>query len=88
MRITLFLRKTSKESILLARKSYLDCSLDMRYTRGGIWKGDTLVADRGELEEMEASEIHVRRLNAKEVLTLMNGGKFRFPLVDGTVKLS
>ena len=35
---------------------------------GGIWKGDIMVADIEELEEMDASELHARRLNAKEVL--------------------
>ena len=34
--ITLFLRKTSQESINLERKSYLDCSLDTLCTRGEI----------------------------------------------------
>ena len=33
---------------------------------GGIWKGDILVADIEELEQMDASEIHAKRLNAKE----------------------
>ena len=42
--------------------------------------GDILVADIEELEEMEACEIHAERLNAKEVLTPMNGGKFIFPI--------
>ena len=32
--ITLFLRKTSQESIDLERKSYLDCSSDTHCTRG------------------------------------------------------
>ena len=36
---------------------------------GGMWKGDILVADIEELEKMDASEIHPRRINAKEVLT-------------------
>ena len=35
----------------------------------GIWKGYILVADIEELEEMDASELHARRLNAKELLT-------------------
>ena len=55
---------------------------------GGIWKGDILVADIEELEKMDASEIHAKRLNAKEVLTPMNGGKIIFPIADGAVKLS
>ena len=36
---------------------------------------------------MDASEIHARRLNAKEVLTPHNGENI-FPIADGTVKLS
>ena len=32
---------------------------------GGIWKGDILVADTEELEQVDASELHARRLNAK-----------------------
>ena len=34
-----------------------------------IWKGDIMAADIEELKEMDASELHARRLNAKEVLT-------------------
>ena len=34
-----------------------------------IWNRDILVADIEELENMDASEMHPRRLNAKEVLT-------------------
>ena len=41
---------------------------------GRIWKGDIMVADIEELEEMDASELHGRRLNAREVLTPQNGG--------------
>ena len=51
-----------------------------------IWKGDIMVADVEELEEMDASELHARRLNAKEVSTPMTGEIF--PLADGTVKIS
>ena len=43
-------------------------------------------ADIEELEEMDAPEIHARRLNAKEVLTPMKGDNFIFPVADGTVK--
>ena len=60
----------------------------MRHTREGNWKGDILVADIEESEQMDTSEIHARRLNAKEVLTPMKGEKFIFPIADGTVKLS
>ena len=53
-----------------------------------ICKGDILVADVEELEKMDVSKIHVKRLNAKEVSTSMNDEKFTFPIVDGTLKLS
>ena len=35
---------------------------------GGIWKGDVLIADLEELETKDASEIFLKRLNAKEVI--------------------
>ena len=44
-------------------------SLGYALHAGGIWKGDILVADIEVSEEMDASEIHATRLNAKEVLT-------------------
>ena len=66
--ITLFLRRTSQESINLERKSYLDCSSDTHCTRCGNWKGDVLVADLEELDTMDASEIYSKRLNAEEVI--------------------
>ena len=47
-----------------------------------------LIADIEELEEMDASDIHARRLNAKEVLTPKKGDNFIFPVADGTVKIS
>ena len=47
-----------------------------------------MIADIEELEEMDASEIHARRLNAKEVLTPMKGDNLIFPVADGTVKIS
>ena len=55
---------------------------------GRIWKGDTLIADIEELEQMDASELHARRLYAKEVLTPMRGLKITFPIADGKAKLS
>ena len=54
---------------------------------GGIWKGDVMVADIEELEEMDASELHARRLNAEEVLTPMKGDNFISPVAEGTVKI-
>ena len=43
---------------------------------GGIWRGDIMVADIEELEEMDASELHARRLNAKAVLPPREGDSF------------
>ena len=44
--------------------------------------GDIMVADIEELEEMDASELHARRLNAKEVLTPRRGDIFTFPIAE------
>ena len=55
---------------------------------GGIWKGDVLVADLEELETMDASEIYSKRLNAKEVISPKENGKFVFPAADGRINLS
>ena len=62
--------------------------LDTQCTRGGIWKGDILVADIEELETMDASEIYSKRLNAKEVIFPKENGKFIFPVADGRIKFS
>ena len=53
-----------------------------------IWKGDIVVVDIEELEEMDASELHARRLNAKEVSTPMKGDKLLFPVADGMIDQS
>ena len=55
---------------------------------GGIWKGDIFVADVEELQNLDASEIHARRLNAKEVLMPKKREEFRCTCADGTVKLA
>ena len=55
---------------------------------GRSWKGDILVADIEELDNLDASEIHARRLNGKEVIMGKNGEHFIFSIADGTVKLS
>ena len=46
-----------------------------------------MVADIDELEEMDASELHARRLNAMEVLTPQRSGQFIFQVADGKVKI-
>ena len=55
---------------------------------GGIGKEDILVADVEELENLDASEILFRRLDAKEVLMPKSGDNFIFLVADGTVKLA
>ena len=45
-----------------------------------------MVADIEELEQMDASELHARKPNAKEVLTPQRSGNCIFPVADGTVK--
>ena len=47
-----------------------------------------MVADIKELEQMDASKICAKRLNAKEVLTPISGEKLICPVADRTVKLS
>ena len=54
----------------------------------GIWKGDIPVAVFEELEQMDASEIHARRLTAEEVLTPMKGENFIFPVSDRRLRTS
>ena len=54
----------------------------------GIWQGDIMTADIEEVEQMDASELHARRLNAKEVFTPMKGDNYIFPVADGTVEVS
>ena len=53
---------------------------------GGIWKGDILVADVEELETMDASEINLKGLHAREVIFHEEKGEFVFPVADGRVK--
>ena len=57
------------------------------YARG-IWKGDILVANIEELHNFHASEIHIERLNAKEVLLPEQGDTCAFPCPDGSTKLA
>ena len=73
------LRKTSRDCISSAQMSCQEKSSVMHCTRRRIWKGDIMVADSEELEEMDASGLHDRRLNAKEVLTPQRSGNFIFP---------
>ena len=51
-----------------------------------MWKGDTLVVDLAELEEMDASEIHAKILNAKEVILPKSGDNCKFRVALGTAQ--
>ena len=54
-----------------------------------LWKGDILIADLEDLERLEASEIFLRRINAKEVLIRPKDGEFansENPLQGGTAR--
>ena len=64
--ITLSLRRTGQESINLESLTWIVPRI--RSVRGGIWKGDVLIADLEELETMNASKIYSKRLSAKEVI--------------------
>ena len=59
----------------------------MHCNRREFWK-NILVSDIEELEVLDASEIHARRLNAKESMTPNSGEHFIFPIADGAVELS
>ena len=52
-----------------------------------MWKGDILVADFVELENLGSPEIHARRLNGKEVIMPNGGENFKIPVADGKVNL-
>ena len=70
----LFLPKTCRNCINSVQKSCQEkFSVILHAVR--IWKGDILVANIEELEKMDASEIHARRFNAKEVSTHQKGEK-------------
>ena len=81
-------KKTSQGSTNFCKKVLPGIFLGYAVIAGGIWKWDILVADIEGLENIDASEIHPRRINAKEVLTPQRREKFVFPAADGTAKLS
>ena len=47
-----------------------------------------MIADIEELEKMDALEMYPRRINAKEVLISQKREEFKFPIVNGSAKLS
>ena len=75
--ITLFLRKSSQESINLERKSYLDCSLDTLCTRVEFGRVTHWLQTLRSWKRW-TSEIYSKILNAKEVIFPKESGKFIF----------
>ena len=86
--ITLFLRKTSQESIILERKSYLDCSLDTLCTRGEFGKVtywlQTLRSWKRWTHQKSTRKYSMR----KRWYFPKKKGEFIFPIADGRIKLS
>ena len=62
--------------------------LGYKLVAGRIWKGDILIADLEDLETLDASDIYLRRIKAKEILIRQKDDEFIFPFADGTAKLS
>ena len=62
----LFVRKISRNCLSSAQKYYQVFFSAIHCTRGDC-KGDIMFADIEKLEEMDGSELHAGRLNAKEV---------------------
>ena len=85
--ITLFLRKTSRDCISSAQKVLPGIFLGYASYAEGNWKGDIWSRTLKNWDEVDASELHARRLNAKDVLTPQRSGDFVFPVADGTVKI-
>ena len=56
--ITLLLRKTNLDCISSVQKSCQVYVSVTHCTPGEVWKGDIMVADIEEVEEMDASELH------------------------------
>ena len=60
----------------------------MCVSRGRNLERQFSVADIGELEKVDASEIYLRRINAKERFRPRKGDNFILPAADGTATLS
>ena len=73
-----FLPQSNQDPTNLARNFCQDFFADSVIMRRDYAEEDILVADTEELENLDASKIRARRLNAKEVL---------FPIANGTVNL-
>ena len=88
LNINRFLHETSQGSINLARNFDLGYSSDMHQSRREFGKEIFWSWTLRNWKNMDASEVHLRRINAKEVWTPQRREDFIFPTVDGTAKLS
>ena len=85
LNIIILLRKDQSRIHQFGKKVLPGLFLGCALYADGIWKGDVLIADLEELETMDASEIHSKRLNAKEVI-FPKQGEFIFPIANGRIK--
>ena len=53
-----------------------------------IWKGDILIADLEDLENVGCISYLPQRTKAREVLISQRDDEFVFPIADGTAKFS
>ena len=74
--------------VLKGKKVLLGISIGYVLYAGRFWKGFLLVADVEELKHLDASEMHARRFNAKEVLMPKKEGRFVLHVADESVKLA
>ena len=84
--ITLFLRKTSQESINLERQFYLNCSSDTLCTRGEFGRVTYWSQTLRSWRRWTHRKSTQKKLNAKEVIFPKENGKY-FPIADGRMKL-
>ena len=84
--ITLYLRKTSQESINLERKSYLDCSLDTLCTRGEFGRVTKRLQTLRSWKRWTHQKSTLRDSMQRKEYFRKENGKFIFPAVDGRVK--
>ena len=80
-------RESKHEFINFVRMYYQGFFQGYALIAGRLCKGDILIADIEEFENLDASDICPRRLNAKEVLVTQKNGEFVFPVADGSTKL-
>ena len=77
-----FPRKTSQGSANLLRKCYLEYSPDMYCSSRWFGKEILRMQTFEELENLDAAEIRVRRLSAKEIMASKKCEPFVFPIAE------